>query len=239
MTQYKEKITRANARDIIRRFARQYRKALGKTPAEIIIVGGGSIMLNYKFRDSTQDFDVILQAASGIKDVISQFADENNLPRDWMNTDFVKTASYSDVLKEVSRHYCWLNNNTLEIRTVSGVYLIAMKIIARRDYRNDISDAVGILIEETEAGNHISYDDIEAAYKKLYHAVPDTKTQQQFRDLCAKNVEELKALYDSQKAAESLVGRQLISYIRDGVQIDTKNATDIAARIREKMSENH
>ena len=51
MMQYKEIITRANAMDIIRRFAKEYRKTLGKAPAEIIIVGGGSIMLNYKFRD--------------------------------------------------------------------------------------------------------------------------------------------------------------------------------------------
>ena len=68
--QSKDKITRTNAMDIIKRFAKEYRKALGKAPAEIIIVGGGSIMLNYKFRDATQDFDVILRAASGIKDVI-------------------------------------------------------------------------------------------------------------------------------------------------------------------------
>ena len=175
MMQSKEKITRANAMNIIRRFAKEYSKTLGKAPAEIIIVGGGSIMLNYKFRDATQDFDVILHAASGIKDVITRFADENNLPRDWMNTDFVKTASYSDVLTEVSRHYCWLNNRTIEIRTVSGIYLIAMKMIAHRDYRNDISDAIGILVEESEAGNHFSYDEIEAAYQKLYHGAPDQK----------------------------------------------------------------
>ena len=237
MTQY-EKITRENAMDIIRRFAKEYRKALGKAHAEIIIVGGGSIMLNYKFRDTTQDFDVILQAASGIKDVIARFADENNLPRGWMNSDFVKTASYSDVLTEVSRHYCGLNNNTLEIRTVSGVYLIAMKMIAHRDYRNDISDAIGILIEEAEAGNRFSYDDIETAYKKLYQDAPDKKMQDRFRDLCAKSIDELKALYDSQKEAESIVGEHLISYIEDGVKIDTKNITDVAARIREKMNEN-
>lgn len=238
MMQYKEIITRANAMDIIRRFAKEYRKTLGKAPAEIIIVGGGSIMLNYKFRDSTQDFDVILRAASGIKDVIKRFADDNNLSRDWMNTDFVKTASYSHVLAEVSRHYCWLNNKTLEIRTVSGIYLIAMKMIAHRDYRNDISDAIGILIEEAEAGNHFSYDEIEAAYQKLYHEAPDPKTQVQFRKLCAKSIEELKNLYDSQKDAESLVGNQLISYIEDGVKIDTKNVTDVATRIREKMKQN-
>jgi hypothetical protein len=238
MMQSKDKITRTNAMDIIKRFAKEYRKALGKAPAEIIIVGGGSIMLNYKFRDATQDFDVILRAASGIKDVITRFADENNLSRDWMNTDFVKTASYSDTLLEVSRHYCWLNNQTLEIRTVTGIYLIAMKMIAHRDYRNDISDAIGILIEEAEAGNSISYADIEAAYHKLYHKVPDSKTQEQFRNICAKSIEELKNLYDSQRNTESDVGDQLIIYIEEGVNINTKNVSDVAARIREKMNKN-
>ena len=97
-----------------------------------------------------------------------------------------------------------------------------MKMIAHGDYRNDISDAIGILIEETEAGNHFSYDDIETAYKKLYHEVPDTKTQKQFRDLCAMSIEELKTLYDSQKATESLVGEHLISYIEDGVKLTRK-----------------
>ena len=238
MMHSKEKISRANAMDIIRRFAKEYRKTLGKAPGEIIIVGGGSIMLNYKFRDATQDFDVILRAASGIKDVITRFADENNLPRDWMNTDFVKTASYSDALIEVSRHYCWLNNQTLEIRTVSGIYLIAMKMIAHRDYRNDISDAIGILIEEAEAGNSFSYADIEAAYHKLYHEAPALKIQEQFREICVKSIDELKSLYDSQRNTEASVGDQLITYIEDGVNINTKNVTDVAARIREKMSKN-
>ena len=67
MMQSKVKITRTNAMDLIRRFAKAYRTTFGKAPAEIIIVGGGSIMLNYTFRDSTQDFDVILRAASEIK----------------------------------------------------------------------------------------------------------------------------------------------------------------------------
>jgi hypothetical protein len=34
------------------------------------------------------------------------------------------------------------------------------------------------------------------------------------------------------------VGDQLITYIEDGVNINTKNVTDVAARIREKMSKN-
>ena len=36
------KITRENAFDIIKQFAKEYRKELGKVPGEIVIVGGGS-----------------------------------------------------------------------------------------------------------------------------------------------------------------------------------------------------
>ena len=233
----KEMITRANAMDIIRRFAKEYRKSLGKAPGEIIIVGGGSIMLNYQFRDATQDFDVILRTASGVKDVITRFADENNLPRNWMNTDFEKTASFSDTLAEVSRHYCWLNNQTLEIRTVSGVYLIAMKMMSHREYRNDLSDAIGILIEEAEAGNKFSYDDIEDAYNRLYHVLPDDRLQVFLRNLCSKSIDELNALYNSQRNTESFVGGQLVSYLEDGVPVNTKNVADVVARIREKMNQ--
>ena len=236
MMQSKEKITRANAMDLIRRFAREYRKTLGRAPGEIIIAGGGSIMLNYKFRDSTQDFNVILQTDSRIKDIIVRFADENNLPRDWMNTDFTKTTSYSEVLVEVSRHYCWLNNHTLEIRTVSGVYLIAMKMAAHRDYRNDVSDAIGILIEEGENGHAFTYDEIEAAYQKLYHEQPDPEIQEQFRDICSKSIKELKAIFDSRRNMEARIGDQMITYIEDGVNINTKNVEDVAARIREKLN---
>ena len=80
------------------------------------------------------------------------------------------------------------------------------------------------------------YTEIEAAYKKLYHRTPDPKTQEQFREICAKSIEELKSIYDFQKDSESIVGDQLITYIEDGVNINTENVTDVAARIREKMN---
>lgn len=41
-----------------------------------------------------------------------------------------------------------------------------------------------------------------------------------------------------QKNPESLVGNQLISYIEDGVKINTKSVTDVAAWIGEKMNQN-
>ena len=40
----------------------------------------------------------------------------------------------------------------------------------------------------------------------------------------------------TQKDSESIVGDQLITYIEDGVNINAENATDVAARIREKMN---
>ena len=233
----KEKITRANVTGILRQFAKEYRKALGKAPGEIVIVGGGSIMLNYRFRDSTQDLDVILRTASGVRDVIARFADENNLPNDWMNTDFMKTASYSTALSEVSRHYCWLNNQTLEIRTVSGVYLIAMKMVSHRYYRNDISDAIGIMIEEAEKGNGITYEEIEKAYRRLYHAEPDDETQQQFRYFCTLTTDGLRAVFDRQKEMEVIVGKQLLTYTESGMNVTVKNVKEVAEAIRKKKEE--
>ena len=70
MMQSKEKITRANAMNIIRRFAKEYSKTLGKAPAEIIIVGGGSIMLNYKFRDATHFLKMTILSKSLYKSKI-------------------------------------------------------------------------------------------------------------------------------------------------------------------------
>lgn len=237
MMQSDGKITRENALDIIKKFAKEYRKELGKVPGEIIFVGGGSIMLNYNFRDATQDFDVILKTVSGVKDVIAKFADDNGLPRDWMNSDFIKTASYSTALSEVSKHFCTLNNGTLEIRTVAGVYLIAMKLMARRDYRNDISDVVGILIEEKNAGNDFSYDDISKAYIKLYKDSIPENLARKIQDICIMDMEELKDFYNKQMQAEREIGTRIVNYLDDGANINAKNVDEVIARIKEKMKQ--
>ena len=61
--QSEKKITRSNAMDIIRRFARDYRKALGKAPGEIIIVGGGSnffVLYLFKRRRGSATVGIVL-----------------------------------------------------------------------------------------------------------------------------------------------------------------------------------
>lgn len=97
-----------------------------------------------------------------------------------------------------------------------------MKMIAHRDYRNDISDAIGIMIEEAENEHSITYEEMEGAYHKLYHKLPESLIQGQFRELCSKSTDDLKALFNYQRASESIISDQLITYIEDGVPVNKK-----------------
>ena len=111
-----------------------------------------------------------------------------------------------------------------------------MKMRARRNYRNDISDAIGILIEEQETGNRIAYDELEKAYRKLYQELPNSETREQFRKICSKSIDELKIIYDSQKETEKTVGKKLVNYNEHGADINTENVEDVVARIKEKLN---
>lgn len=172
MTQFssdKTLITKENAYPILKAFAKEYKKQNGTSvPVELVIVGGGSILLNYGFREVTQDLDIMVQSLSLVKNVSYRIADLYNLPDNWLNTDFMHTASYSDKLREVSKHFCSFNNGSLEFRTVNGEYLIAMKMVSAREYRNDISDVVGILIYMKEESEDFSMERIDHAIDFLY-----------------------------------------------------------------------
>ena len=55
-------------------------------PAEIILIGGASVVINYGFREMTYDMDVIINAASSMKDAINTVGDRFNLSNGWRNT---------------------------------------------------------------------------------------------------------------------------------------------------------
>ncbi|MBQ8197952.1 MAG: hypothetical protein IJZ76_00790 [Lachnospiraceae bacterium] len=172
MTQFssdKTLITKENAYPILKAFAKEYKKQNGTSaPVELVIVGGGSILLNYGFREATQYFDIMVQSMGLIKNVSYRIADLYNLPDNWLNSDFMRTASYSDKLREVSKHFCSFNNGSLEFRTVNGEYLIAMKMVSAREYRNDISDVIGIIIYMKNELENFSMDRINHAIEFLY-----------------------------------------------------------------------
>jgi len=136
---------RAEIDDYLKDVAKEYRKLVGKkVPAEIILIGGASILLNYGFRDVTTDIDALIIAASSMKEAINIVGDKRGLPTGWLNTDFVKTESFSPKLYQYSEYYKTFSN-VLEVRTIGAEYLIAMKLRSGRLYKNDISDVVGIL----------------------------------------------------------------------------------------------
>ena len=80
----------------LKEVAKQYRKLNRKgMPAEITLIGGASILINYGFRDSTYDVDALIQASSSMKDAINYVTDTMGLPNGWLNEDFKNTKSYT------------------------------------------------------------------------------------------------------------------------------------------------
>lgn len=148
--------------------AKEYRRLCGKNaPAEVILIGGASILINYGFRKGTYDMDALISAPSAIKDAINIVGDKYALPKGWINSDFIKTESYSPKLIEFSVYYKTFSN-VLTVRTIASEYLVAMKIKAGRPYKNDLSDIVGIIGEHTKNGIPLTYEMINKAVCDLY-----------------------------------------------------------------------
>ena len=152
----------------LKELAKEFRKINGnKMPAEIILIDGASVLINYGFREMTYDMDAIIQASSSMKDAINSVGDRMGLPNGWLNTDFMKTTSYTPKLIQYSKYYKTFSN-VLRIRTVSAEFLVVMKLMAGRQYKNDLSDVVGILLEQEKSQQQICLEDIKKAAEKLY-----------------------------------------------------------------------
>lgn len=153
---------------VLKDLSKEIKKRCGrKTSAEIILIGGASILINYGFREMTYDVDAIINASSSMKDAVNFIGDKYNLPKGWLNTDFIYTESYSPKISEFSTYYRTYSN-TISFRTITSEYLIAMKLRSARKYKNDRSDIVGILMEEESQGNPITLSQIKRAVEDLY-----------------------------------------------------------------------
>jgi len=160
--------TRENLNDYLKALAKEFRRLNGtKMPAEIVLIGGAAILANYGFREITYDVDAVIVASGAMKQAINNVGDKLNLPNGWLNTDFTRTESYSDKLLQVSVYYKTFSN-ILQVRTVSAEYLVAMKLMSGRRYKNDISDIYGILWEHQKNGEPLSKESIEQAIIELY-----------------------------------------------------------------------
>ena len=169
-------ITLNNLNEYLKELGREFRKMNGtKTHAEIILVGGAAILAKYGFRDLTYDVDAIIVASSAMKDAINRVRDKYGLPNGWLNTDFKRTGSYTEKLFEASVYYRTFSN-VLTIRIITAEYLLAMKLMSCRQYKNDLSDIVGILWEHQKNGNPLLRESVEKAFSMLYGSaavIPD------------------------------------------------------------------
>lgn len=93
--------------------------------------------------------------------------DTLDLPNGWINSEFVWTESYSQKLEAYSVYYKTFSN-ILTVRTISVEYLVAMKLMSGRFYKNDLSDIAGILLEHEERGMPMPLEQISAAVENLY-----------------------------------------------------------------------
>jgi hypothetical protein len=162
------KITKDTLDEYLKELGKEFRKLNGTAmPAEIILVGGASVVANYGFRDVTYDIDAFIKASSAMQEAITRVGDKHDLPYGWINSDFTKTCSFTPKIAEFSKHYRTFSN-ILNVRTVTGEYLIAMKLMSGRVYKYDLSDIVGILHEQQSNDTPIGKTDIERACKQIY-----------------------------------------------------------------------
>ena len=213
---YDKPFTKENLDYYMRELAKDFRKRNGKlTPAEIVIVGGASILINYGFREMTYDMDAVIRASSAMKESINYVGDQFGLPNGWLNTDFINTKSFSPKLIQYSKPYRTYSN-VLNIRTISGEYLVAMKLVSGRQFKNDLSDIIGILHAHHAAGHPISQNQIDKAVNDLYGSwtdiLPETKT---FLN-AVMNAPDLEKLY-KQYLAEEIDNRDVL------IEIQKKN----------------
>ena len=160
--------TKENIDTYLNELAKEYRRRIGKgMPAEITLIGGASVLINYGFRNMTTDIDALIRAASVMKDAINSVRDKYDLPVGWLNEDFKNTDSYTVKLDEFSQFHKTFSN-VLTVRTVSAEYLIAMKLRSGRQYKNDLSDVLGILAAHEVSEKPIRLEDIQRAVSNLY-----------------------------------------------------------------------
>lgn len=169
--------TKDNIDTYLKALAKEYRKLGGRRlPAEMVIIGGASVLINYGFREMTTDIDALIQSTSTMKEAIDHVGDMYGLPRGWLNEDFKRTASYTPKLIQHSDYYKTFYG-VLTVRSVSGEYLVAMKLRAGRQYKNDLSDILGILAAHERLQKPLTMSMIEDAVTDLYGSwkeIPDT-----------------------------------------------------------------
>lgn len=227
--------TKENLDVYLKELAKEFRKLNGKSmPAEITLIGGAAVVINYGFREMTYDMDAIINAASSMKDAIGRVGDKYDLPVGWMNADFMKTSSYTPKIVQYSRYYKSFSN-IVTFRTVTGEYLLAMKLMSGRQYKYDLSDVIGVLWEQENKGEPITVSMVKEAAENLYGSYE--LLPEESRSFIERAIAEgrYEATYRRVRQMEAENKGILLQFQKDypGVT-NTDNVNDILAAIRRR-----
>lgn len=224
-----------NLNKYLSELAKRYRKISGgRIRAEIILIGGASVLVNYGFRDSTSDMDAIILAASCMQEAIYYVAEKHKLPDKWLNADFKRTTSYSQKLIQFSEHYKTFSN-IMDVRTIRGEYLLAMKLVSGRKYKNDLSDIIGIVKDERNKGNTITMEKLNAAMEDLYGGWDNvTEELKAFADKVL-SVDNIDDYFNAIRANEIKTREEILQFREDNPEDSKrKTANEILEELKKK-----
>ena len=185
----------------------------------------------------TYDIDAIINASSSMKEAINYVSDKYGLPNGWMNDDFRKTASYSPKIVQFSKYYRTYANS-VSFRTVSGEYLVAMKMMSGRKYKYDLSDIIGVLREQEKRDDSLTLERIKTAVEDLYGSYEKISDEvRQFVEQAIQNGEYAET-YASVRKAEAENREVLLEYQdnKPGV-ITNDNINEIIIALRKRKGQ--
>lgn len=227
--------TKENLEGYLKELAKEYKKRGRRLPAEMILVGGASVLINYEFRVASRDIDASYESPAVMKEAINAVGDKFGLPNGWVNDEFKKTASYTPKIVQYSEYYKTFSN-VLQIRTIRAEYLVAMKLVSGRQYKKDLSDIAGIVYEQQMAGKPLTYEMIDKAVCNLYGNWD--KVEKYARDLLDKILacDDLQSLFielsEDEKAAKEALAEMIKKY---PTVVKQDNVNDvIAATLKKK-----
>ena len=195
------------------------------------------MVINYGFREMTYDMDAIINAASSMKDAINTVGDRYNLPNGWMNDDFMKTESYTPRIAAFAKYYRTYSN-VVTFRTITGEYLVAMKLRSGREYKYDRSDVIGILWEQEKMGNPLSLERVKEAVSDLYGSYDVLAND--VREFIEKAIQNggYAELYERVRQAEAENKENLLEYQEEKPGVITgDNVHDIIAALRRRKEQ--
>lgn len=229
--------TKNNIEYYLNELAKEFKKRGHRANAEMVLVGGASVILNYDFRPVSLDIDAFYEAQSIMKECINVVGDKFGLQQGWVNDDFKKTASFTPKIIQYSEYYKTFAN-VLQVRTVKAEYLLAMKLVSARQYKKDLSDIAGILYEQRLAEKPLTYEQIDTAVCNLYgdwHLISDY-SKKLLTELLA--TDDLESKFIELSEDEKLAKETIIEINAKYPEVVTQdNVNDVIAAARRRKRE--